>query len=194
MGTWVHRLIKFGVWGLGASVWGVGFRVAGLGFAIGSCAGIHCSRIMREHLATILQCRKEDARLPGKGDLNFHGARPVHLIITMTRRIRTSRLSTKNSRSCSGNAGCAAQICQLLCRTVTGLTRSVSPKTLNERERERENVRDRARETERETETDRETERRRKGEREKGEESEVDLDKTVDELKRQSLPLRVEPA
>ena len=138
MGTWVHRLIKFGVWGLGASVWGVGFRVAGLGFAIGSCAGIHCSRIMREHLATILQCRKEDARLPGKGDLNFHGARPVHLIITMTRRIRTSRLSTKNSRSSSGNAGCAAQICQLLCRTVTGLTRSVSPKTLNERERERE--------------------------------------------------------
>jgi len=29
------------------------------------------------------QARKVDARLPGKGSLNPHGARPVHLIITV---------------------------------------------------------------------------------------------------------------
>jgi len=43
--------------------------------------------------------RKVDVRLPGKGDSNSHGARPVHLIITMTKWIRTSRLSIKNSLS-----------------------------------------------------------------------------------------------
>ena len=32
-------------------------------------------------------------RLPGKGNSNFHGARPVHLIITMIQWIRASRLS-----------------------------------------------------------------------------------------------------
>ena len=42
---------------------------------------------------------KVDARLPGKGNSNSHGARPVHLIITMTKWIRTSRLSIKNSLS-----------------------------------------------------------------------------------------------
>ena len=41
--------------------------------------------------------RKVDVRLPGKGDSNSHGARPVHLIITMIKWIRTSRLSIKNS-------------------------------------------------------------------------------------------------
>ena len=40
--------------------------------------------------------RKVDVRLPGKGSSNSHGARPVHLIITI-RWIRTSRLSIKNS-------------------------------------------------------------------------------------------------
>ena len=29
--------------------------------------------------------RKVDVRLPGKGNSNSHGARPVHLIITMTK-------------------------------------------------------------------------------------------------------------
>jgi len=33
----------------------------------------------------------------GKGDSNSHDARPVHLIITMIKWIRTSRLSLKNS-------------------------------------------------------------------------------------------------
>ena len=32
-----------------------------------------------------------------KGNSNSHGARPVHLIITMLKWIRTSRLSIKNS-------------------------------------------------------------------------------------------------
>ena len=41
--------------------------------------------------------RKVDVRLPGKGNSNSHGARPVHLIITMIKWIRTSRLSIKNS-------------------------------------------------------------------------------------------------
>jgi len=39
--------------------------------------------------------RRVDVRLPGKGNLNSHGARPVHLIITMIKWIRTSRLSIK---------------------------------------------------------------------------------------------------
>jgi len=40
-----------------------------------------------------------DARLPGKGNSSSHGARPVHLTITMIKWIRTSRLSIKNSLS-----------------------------------------------------------------------------------------------
>ena len=43
--------------------------------------------------------RKVDVRLPGRGDLNSHGARPVHLIITMIQWTRTSRLSKKKSLS-----------------------------------------------------------------------------------------------
>jgi len=51
--------------------------------------------------------RKVDVRLPGKGNSNPHGARPVHLIITMIKWFRTSRLSITNSLSAS-----AAQDCQ----------------------------------------------------------------------------------
>jgi len=43
--------------------------------------------------------RKVDVRLPGKGNSNSHGARPVHLIILMIMWTRTSRLSIKNSLS-----------------------------------------------------------------------------------------------
>ena len=46
-----------------------------------------------------LLARTVDVRLPGKGNSNFHGARPVHLIITMITWIRSSRLSTTNSFS-----------------------------------------------------------------------------------------------
>jgi len=47
----------------------------------------------------LLRDRKVDVRLPGKGNSNSHGARQVHLIITMIKWIRTSRLSIKNSLS-----------------------------------------------------------------------------------------------
>ena len=53
--------------------------------------------------------RKVDVRLPGKGNLNSHGARPVHLIITMIKWIGTSRLSTKNSVSLRGERAKAAE-------------------------------------------------------------------------------------
>jgi len=43
--------------------------------------------------------RKGDIRLPGKGSSNYHGARPFHLIITMIKWIRTSRLSIHDSLS-----------------------------------------------------------------------------------------------
>ena len=49
--------------------------------------------------------RKVDVRLPGKGNSNSYGARPVHLIITTIKRIRTSRLSIKNSLSLAGGRG-----------------------------------------------------------------------------------------
>ena len=42
---------------------------------------------------------KVDVRLPGKGNSKSHGARPVHLIITMIKWIRIIRLSIKNSLS-----------------------------------------------------------------------------------------------
>jgi len=40
---------------------------------------------------------KVDVRLPGKGNSNSHGARPVHQIISMIKWIRTRKLSIKNS-------------------------------------------------------------------------------------------------
>ena len=39
--------------------------------------------------------REVDARLPGKGNSNSYGARPVHQIISMIKWIRTIRLSIK---------------------------------------------------------------------------------------------------
>ena len=50
---------------------------------------------------TMQTCRVEprtgDVRLPGKGNSDSHGARPVHPIITMMKGIRTSRLSMQKS-------------------------------------------------------------------------------------------------
>jgi len=43
--------------------------------------------------------RNVDIRLPGKGNSNSHGARPVHLIMMMIDWIWTSRLSIKNPLS-----------------------------------------------------------------------------------------------
>ena len=42
---------------------------------------------------------KADIRLPGKGNSNLYGARPVHQIISMITWIRTIRLSIKNALS-----------------------------------------------------------------------------------------------
>jgi len=47
----------------------------------------------------VFKTRKVGVRLPGKWNSNSHGARPVHLIITTIKWIRTSRLSIKNSLS-----------------------------------------------------------------------------------------------
>jgi len=55
----------------------------------------HCRRNSGRRVWEYL--RKVDARLPGKGNPNSRGARPVHLIITMIKWIRTSSLSIKNS-------------------------------------------------------------------------------------------------
>ena len=53
---------------------------------------------------------KVDIRLPGKGNSNSHGARGVHLIITMIKWIRTSRLCMRRTEfaACSpvANAMC----------------------------------------------------------------------------------------
>ena len=49
--------------------------------------------------AIMCPAQKVDVRLPGKWNSNSHGARPVHLIITMIKWIRTSRMSMKNSLS-----------------------------------------------------------------------------------------------
>ena len=54
--------------------------------------------------------RKVDARLPGKGNSNSHGARPVRLIITVIKWIRTSRLSIKNSLSLATSASSASSM------------------------------------------------------------------------------------
>ena len=45
--------------------------------------------------------RKADARLPGKGDSNSHGSRPVHLIITMIKWIWTSMMPIRKSLTMS---------------------------------------------------------------------------------------------
>ena len=50
-----------------------------------------------EHKNPHLRYEEGRVTLPGKGNSNSHGARPVHLIITMLKWILTSRLSIKNS-------------------------------------------------------------------------------------------------
>ena len=67
------------------------YRRQGRGRRSGSCV---------ESAAT---CRNVDVRLPGKGNSKCHGARPVHLIITMIKWIRTSTLSI--NKSLSGGEG-----------------------------------------------------------------------------------------
>ena len=112
----------FRVSGLGFRVWGFGVRLQGVGArhkdglpppsaptenthscghrvsgtAFSSC-GIGSG--MRGLGIRTDPTRKVDVRLPGKGNSNSHCARPVHLIITMIKWIRTSSLSINNSLS-----------------------------------------------------------------------------------------------
>jgi len=66
---------------------------------------VRCSRLgaivlstYPRHVHLCRWTRKVDVRLPGKENSNSHGARPVHLFITMIKWIRTSRLSIQTSR------------------------------------------------------------------------------------------------
>ena len=56
--------------------------------------GLHPELIARARRLIRILCviRKADVRLPEKGNSNSHGARPVHLFITMIKLIRTSKV------------------------------------------------------------------------------------------------------
>jgi len=71
----------------GSGFWGLGCMIMGLGLG-------EATRL-RQACGTYAQAHRHP-RAPAKG--NSH-ARPVHLIITMIKRIRTRRLSIKNSLS-----------------------------------------------------------------------------------------------
>jgi hypothetical protein len=83
---------------------GLGFRVQGDGLEVGVW-GVGDSGSVASCIHVLLRPtdgaspRKVDVRLPEKGNSNSLGARPVHLIITMIKWFRTSRLSTRNSLS-----------------------------------------------------------------------------------------------
>ena len=53
----------------------------------------------------VLPYRKVDVRLPGKDNSNSHGVRPVHLIITMIKWIRTCIPARGESSSGAGAGG-----------------------------------------------------------------------------------------
>ena len=73
--------------GVGRRVWGSGLRVDDSGHPA-------CGRGL-EVLPT--RFRKVDIRLPGNGNSNSYGARPVHQIMSMIKWIWTSRLSINDS-------------------------------------------------------------------------------------------------
>ena len=60
---------------------------------------LHSFHHISSQRCCFIRARKVDVRPPGKEYSNSHCARPVHLIITMIKWIRTSRLPTKNSQS-----------------------------------------------------------------------------------------------
>ena len=103
--------------------------------------------------------RKVDVRLPGKGNSNSHGARPVHLIITMIKWIRTSRLSIQNSLSWRGwhlHGNLVVHVSDNLrlgpgnqnvhCRFAAGERRLHTERTRKSQKREGESERERGRE------------------------------------------------
>jgi len=74
------------------------------------------------NLIKVSRPRKVDVRLHGKGNSNSQGARPVHLIITMIKWIRTIRLSLQNSLASAGASEDAAHLCSSLGRWDRGNT------------------------------------------------------------------------
>ena len=62
------------------------------------CVTVKCFTITWYFCDSSSVCSR-DVTAHAKGNSNFHGARPVHLIITMIKWIRTRRLSIKNSLS-----------------------------------------------------------------------------------------------
>ena len=75
---------------------GAGCRVSGVGCKTSSLATSPPSPCLPPSLPPL---RLRASLVPGKGNSNSHGARPVHLIVKMIKWIRTSRLSIKNSLS-----------------------------------------------------------------------------------------------
>ena len=72
----IHCIIMM-IWWNGLAPWELEF----------SCPGSLISTFleMTRRLAQPGPARKVDVRLPGKGDSHSRGARPVHLIVTMSR-------------------------------------------------------------------------------------------------------------
>ena len=85
---------RFRVSGFRFWVSGFGFRDSDLNQKVSAILCKHSPR--RAYNRTRLLARKVDVGLPEKRNSNSHGARPVHLIITMTKCIRTRRLSRKD--------------------------------------------------------------------------------------------------
>ena len=102
LGLWGFGVLGSGVWVLGLELGVWGFRARGRGSGVlefggwGLGFGVLCLETNLCNAVSGLGPMKVDVRLPGKENSNSHGARPVHLIITMIKWIRTSRLSIKN--------------------------------------------------------------------------------------------------
>ena len=64
-----------------------------------SGGGLIAGQISCSFIGVGPRAKKVDVRLPGTGNSNSHGARPVHLVITMIKWTPTIRLSTKKSLS-----------------------------------------------------------------------------------------------
>ena len=108
--VWIEHL-RVGIWGYGVGVGGSGLRCSSyflLFFILFSICWVF-GLMVPSNRSSIL---KVDVRLPGKGNSNSHGAMPVHLIITMIKWIRTSRLSIKNSLSREGKRPCSGNRCR----------------------------------------------------------------------------------
>ena len=132
--------------------------------------------------------RRVDVRLPRKGRLNSHGARPVHLIITMMKWIPASRFLIKNAlfgqvccwplpkpraagKGAGGRSRCCPRVCwyrlgRVSCRVeercVCVCVKERDRERARERQREKEGNKDRQRETERDRKREREREKERK--------------------------------